>query len=295
MHGPEAARSVARRFARELGLESDDPALARSTPAQRVLEAQHRAAESLAASLPALAYQPSVDGDVLPRHPLDAVEAGEAARVPLLIGTNLDEWRYFGLSDPRARQLDEEGLLRRCRRNLPGSDACDRVHADRIVETYRDALAERGDASPSSIWFAIESDRWFRYPATQLAQCHRGAVYAYLFTWASPALGGQLGACHSLEVPFVFGHTRGDIGRRFAGEDPEAALLSERMQDAWLSFARDGVPVAEGLPPWPVYRSPERTTMLLGREPRPAAAPMEVERAIWETLAPESALRPSRG
>ena len=42
----------------------------------------------------------------------------------------------------------------------------------------------------------------------QLAEAHarrQPATHAYLFTWESPALGGALGSCHALDVPFVFG------------------------------------------------------------------------------------------
>jgi para-nitrobenzyl esterase len=44
-------------------------------------------------------------------------------------------------------------------------------------------------------------------PAVRLAESHSsggGANHAYEFAWRSPQFGGRLGACHALELPFVF-------------------------------------------------------------------------------------------
>lgn len=40
-------------------------------------------------------FQPVVDGDVLPGHPLERVTAGSADHVDLMVGTNTDDWRLF--------------------------------------------------------------------------------------------------------------------------------------------------------------------------------------------------------
>ena len=55
-------------------------------------------------------------------------------------------------------------------------------------------------------------------------------------------MGGMLGACHALELGFVFG-THGEPGMAdFSGSGPAADALSERMMDAWLAFAKSGDP-----------------------------------------------------
>ena len=66
---------------------------------------------ALAGVVSAVAFQPVVDGEVLPRQPLAAVREGSASAVPMLIGTNRDEWKLFGLNDRRARTLDEAALV----------------------------------------------------------------------------------------------------------------------------------------------------------------------------------------
>ena len=60
----------------------------------------------------------------------------------------------------------------------------------------------------------------------------------YLFSWGSPGLRGALGACHAIELPFLFGTLDAPGMRRFAGEGPEAESVSEKMMDAWIAFAR---------------------------------------------------------
>jgi para-nitrobenzyl esterase len=105
----------------------------------------------------------------------------------------------------------------------------------------------------------------------------------YLFTYQSAGLDGRLGACHALDVPFVFGNFDTPFGR-LAGDTPAARALSERMQDAWLAFARSGNPNHDGLPEWPRYEPTDRATMLLGSECAVERAPLEAERSFWETL-----------
>ena len=122
----------------------------------------------------------------------------------------------------------------------------------------------------------------FRTPALQMAEGHSGRgmpVYSYLFTWKSPALSGLMGACHALEIGFVFG----TYDAEFCGRGPDADRLSQCMQDAWLAFARKGGPTCPSLGEWPDYGQ-RRRTMLLGSDCRLVEAPYEAERLVWETL-----------
>jgi para-nitrobenzyl esterase len=288
VHDRETAERVAETFMKEMGFASGNLAAVRGAPVASLLEAQQRTVGALAHGGPGLAFQPVVDGDLLPQRPLDAVRAGVAASVPMLIGTNRDEWKLYGLTDPGLASLDLAGLLRRCARNLPGGAAAGASRAERLVEGYRRAREGRASLAPRDLWCAIESDRHFRYPATQLAEAHAARephTYAYLFTWESPALGGVLGACHALDVPFVFGAVAEGAVSEFVGDGPAARTLTERMQDAWLAFARDGRPGHPGLGDWPAYEAGRRATMILGERCGVEDAPQEAERALWDAIA----------
>jgi para-nitrobenzyl esterase len=122
----------------------------------------------------------------------------------------------------------------------------------------------------------------FRVPALDLAAAQRdnGAkVYNYLFDWISPVMGGILGACHGLEMGFVFG-TNDDL---LCGTGPAADKLSACMQDFWLSFARTGKPACRTLGDWPQYGA-KRETMILGPNPHVENEPFEAERAVWDKV-----------
>ena len=67
----------------------------------------------------------------------------------------------------------------------------------------------------------------------------------YYFTWKSRIKG--LGACHALELPFVFGNMEEE--ESFTGLDVPDNLPS-MMQEAWASFAKAGKPSAKGAPQW---------------------------------------------
>jgi para-nitrobenzyl esterase len=287
VHEPEAAAEVAEVFCAEAGCEAGDLEALRRLPVAEVLRAQAATAERLARGLPEPAFQPVIDGVLLPRAPITAIAEGEAADRPVLLGTNADEWRFYGLGDPRANALDEAGLLRRFRRGLPGRDPAGRAWAERVVETYREARWGEADVDPRALWFAIQTDRWFRHPAMQLAElqaAHQPATRASLFDWRSPAFGGALGACHALEVPFVFGAVDRPALAPMVGDVAAAARLSATMQETWLAFAHGEEPAAPGLPEWPGYEAGRRATLRLGPELAVVEAPAERERAFWDEI-----------
>ena len=138
--------------------------------------------------------------------------------------------------------------------------------------------------TPPELWCAIDSDKMFRYPSTRIAELqagHGAPAYSYLFTWRSPLMEGVLGACHALELPFVWGTLHLPGLSMFAGGGPAADVLAHRMQEAWVAFARTGNPSTHALQ-WPRYDAKRRATMLLGEEIGVEDAPLEPERRYWE-------------
>ena len=224
----------------------------------------------------AMAFQPVVDGEWLPCPPLEAVALAQAADVPLLTGTNLDEWNLFRLMSPSG--LDHPALLERL----------DRVFGDghRIHEAY--AAAAPPGATPDDLWSAVLTDATFRIPAHRLLEARaEGAAsptFSYLFTWASPAFGGIAGSCHALEIPFVFGVLDNPGAALILGGEAGDALwaLSDAMQDAWIAFARTGDPTHPGLPEWPAWDPDRRPTLRFDLERSVVDDPGGVERLLWE-------------
>ncbi|MFN0148272.1 MAG: carboxylesterase/lipase family protein, partial [Dehalococcoidia bacterium] len=193
-----AASETAAKILAHFGLEPAEAHRLRAIPAADLLEAQ----TAVTPRTSGVAYGPVIDGDVLPRSPFDAVAAGETRGVALLGGTTMDELKLFAFMDPGVFQLDEDGLQARIEAVLPGRGAA-------AIATYRSAREGRGEpVTPFETYEAIMTDNAMRYPVNRLLElqaAHTPQVYAYLFTHPSPSLGGMLGACHAIDLPFVFG------------------------------------------------------------------------------------------
>jgi para-nitrobenzyl esterase len=183
--------------------------------------------------------------------------------------------------NPKHFELDDASLEKAVTsrlRNLEGAEPTS------IIERYR---ASRPEAPAWDILDAIETDRIFRVPAIRLAEAqsvHQAATYKYLFTWRSPARRGKLGACHALELPFVFNTFEAPTMDRFAGTGPEADALCAAMMDSWIAFAHTGDPNCEALPSWSPYSEEKRSTMIFDRTRELRDAPDDDERAVWDGL-----------
>lgn len=273
----ETAAETAELLATEVGVEAGAVWRLRDVPVPDLLKAQARLGKRGVGE--GLLLGPVVDGGLLDRPPLEAVAAGRSEGVSLLAGSNRDEMTYFVMGDPQLLALDDAGLLERLERTI-GEDA------GPAIEAYKALRAERGDsASPLALWCAIQTDWVFRMPMLRLLDAqarHVDQSYAYLFTWTSPMAGGLLGACHGLDVPFVFGSLIHPDIARFTGEGPAAEALADYVQEAWLAFARNGDPSLPALS-WPPHDGERRPTMVLGPERLVEDDPLSGERQFWQT------------
>jgi para-nitrobenzyl esterase len=282
-HVSSAARAaeIAAVFVEELGARS--PEALRNAPTSEILAAQMRAARRVGLFDGRLPWQPSVDGDLLPLPPREQVAKGIARGVPLLLGTNREEWKLFMLGDRKARRLDEASLRRRLARALPGADAQGRALAERAFAAYRGDAAPRRGASHAESWECFQADRVFHVPAHRLAelQAAHAPTFAYRFDWSPPALRRWVGACHGIEIPFVFGTLRQPPLAPLFALAPGARRLSARMQRAWLAFAKSGDPGHEDLPEWPAYDATRRATLALGTRSELREAPFDAALRFW--------------
>jgi para-nitrobenzyl esterase len=277
---PETAARVTRQMLAELGLDPTRATELRSVSAADLVAAQIRTAQQLQRDL-FLVFAPVVDPATLPLAPDRAIAEGAAADIPLLSGTTRDEWRLFTFAAPKHYKLEEDVLHKRIAHRLR---VLGRDDARVLIERYR---AERPAASPWELFDAIETDRHFRLPAIRLAEAqrrHQEHTYLYLFSWPSPAVRGLLGACHAIELPFVFGTLDAPHMARFSGSGPIADALSQRAMDTWIAFARTGRATHDGVE-WPSYDETRRSTVVLDAESALALDPQSSERLCWSDLA----------
>jgi para-nitrobenzyl esterase len=220
------------------------------------------------------AFGPVIDGVTLPKHPLDMIAEGVSQPIPLLLGSNRDEWRLFSV--------------------LLGADMAG-VKAD-LSQTFGAATEHvhaiytkgRADQAPDLAWIDMQGDRVFRIPAIRQAeaQIRQGAlVWMYRFDWISPALGEQLGACHGLEMPFVWNSLDNPLARLLLG-DASAPLqqLSNRIHAAWATFIRTGAPNTAAFADWPPYDLTHRTTMLLNDVSQKVDDPQAEILPLWSAV-----------
>ena len=274
---------VARKFAELTGAWDAEGLLALPTDsllavAARIAPVPGQEADPQIGGMP---LQPVVDGEVVPRLSIESVARGSAAGVGLLVGSTLDEWKLFAAMDPSVTSLSDEPLVARVEKRLGAAGRP-------LIETYRKARTERGaGASAAELFMAIETDRIFRMPGLALIEAqreHDARVYSYLFTWPSPMFGGMFGACHAVELGFVFGtHDRPGVSE-FSGSGAAADALAASTMDAWIAFARSGDPSSQSLGRWPAYTASDRATMLLGERSRMERAPLEEERRAWDAV-----------
>lgn len=114
---------------------------------------------------------------------------------------------------------------------------------------------------------ATATHRVFAAPAMRLADRATRAgsgVYSYRFDWRAPR--SALGACHCIELPFLFGNREAWEGAPMlagASWDDDVEPLGTALRAAWLGFVRDGDPRAGGAPPWPSHTPGGGPTMVL--------------------------------
>ncbi|MFE4336200.1 carboxylesterase/lipase family protein [Streptomyces sp. NPDC056831] len=216
-----------------------------------------------------VAVFPVVDGEVLTETPWPALTSGRASGIELLVGHTRDEFRLFSvMSGQLGRFTDQDA----------------RTALDLFAPTPGGADAYRAAhprATPEELLEAVYSDALFRMPSLQLAEASAtagGTSFLFELRLASPAHGGALGACHSLDVPLTFGTLDSPVGRGLIGDrpTPEAIAVSRELQQAWVRFATTGDPG------WAAYRPDRQLTRVLDAESRTLPYPEHASRRIWE-------------
>ncbi len=200
---------------------------------------QHTTEEVLAADREARSPMPggrglSVDGWVLKETPAAVFAAGREAKVPLVIGNNVQEIVPAGETAAEVRQ--------QIRARLP------QAKAEALEAVYGLANSGSGEAQASGTPHKLgdASARWatderFRCPARAVARLHSAhdaPTWEYQFV---PGLPWQEAAMHSTELFFLFHYFHAQHGEQgeWMQADEEA---SDTMERFWTNFAKTGDP-----------------------------------------------------
>jgi para-nitrobenzyl esterase len=112
-----------------------------------------------------------------------------------------------------------------------------------------------------------------RRPLHRLADSRPGTSYLYEFAWPSGRPG--LGACHSLELGFVFdaGHSPDSV--KLAGGNPPKTLATQ-MHGAWTRF------VQTGDPGWEAWDATHPVRVFGDGETRTVPGLRDADLALWD-------------
>ena len=220
-------------------------------------------------------FGPTWDGVVIPEPAMKMIQDGKGATVPVLLGTNLDEIRYWSAIEELPLESKPPELLQSQVAAIVGS------RANALIDTYRQADADYGDAV-----IHLETDLLFRMTSIRMAEAlsHRQPTYMYLFTYRSTSPLARYDSAHSMELPFVFGSIDELDAIDFTGRASHREQLMRQMQQAWIHFARSGDPNHPGLPHWPRYDQKSRATMEFGPDSRVIDDPLSAQRSSWDGI-----------
>ena len=186
-----------------------------------------------------MAFEPVIDGDVLPATPLACIAAGASAHVDILIGSNSDEFRLFLVPDGSIDRVTDAMLEQ--------TVTSYRLDPESALPVYRNG---HPNGSAGDLLAAVSTDWFYRVPAIRLAEAHlkqrQGSTYVYEFGWRPPSFGGRIGACHFTEFTFAFNNIQNPLMTPLLGPDPPRAV-AVAMHAAWIAFATTGDPG------WPGY------------------------------------------
>ena len=256
----EKSQRLAAAVLSELGLSAARVDELHAIPYEKLIAAGKAASRNLMSPGPLnprkmwelLAWGPVVDGEVLAQHPFDPVAPAISARVPLLVGTVLNEFTG-SLDHPEYELWTDDEARKRIAEIYPENGTA-------VFSVFRRAHPR---IKPLDI-YSLVCAAPVRVNAVQQAErkAAQGSAPAYLWwlTWQSPLLDGRVRAPHCSDLPFVFDNTDRCDNETGGGARPRA--LAARMSQAWVNFARSGNPNHPGLPDWPPFSADKCPTMI---------------------------------
>jgi para-nitrobenzyl esterase len=232
------AEAAGRVFAAKAGCADQSAQCLRSLPVATILADQDPSGPT-----------PDIDGLVLTEPPKTAFASGNFSHVPVIDGSNHDEWRLFvalaTFEGQPVTRANYQSTIESTLHVSPGIAAL-------IANQY--PLSAYG--SPALAMSAVGTDAIFACPTLLLDQDMSKyiATYAYEFNDENapasyPSPGFPYAATHAAELQYLFGLPATSHGTLSAQQQ----RLATAMRAEWTSFAKSGVPSSPGAATWPRF------------------------------------------
>src|SRR5215467_7672787 len=254
-----AAEAAGTAFATSAGCPSQTAACLRGLSVAAILAAQ-----------PGGTMVPNLDGFVLPQTVRSAFTAGQFNRVPVIEGSNHDEWRLFV-----AQTEATTGMPLTPAGYIPAIAATLGVPAATATFIGTVVYPLNAYPSPSVALGAIGTDVVFACNARLSSRFLSQYVPTYQYEFNDPnapmlffaSISFPTGASHASELQYIFDVLETPVPS--PGLTPAQEQLSRTMVRYWAEFARSGNPNSSEVPPWPPYGSSDQFQSL--HPPTPVA------------------------
>jgi para-nitrobenzyl esterase len=250
------AETAGEAFAAKAGCASQTAACLRSLPVSAIL-----ANEDFAAG-----YTPDLDGKVLKQSIGTALASGQFNRVPVINGTNHDEWRLFvAISELAGAPVTAANYQAMIASTLGVSAAA----AAAIAAQYPLSAFP----SPPVALGAVGTDAIFACPALTVDQSVSAFVptFAYEFNDENaperflPPVSFPYGAAHASELQYIFDLPTAPIPGTLTADQQQ---LAGSMQSYWTNFAANGFPSSASEPQWPGFGPGQQMLSLVPPQPQ---------------------------
>jgi para-nitrobenzyl esterase len=237
-----SAEAAGEAFAAKAGCASQTAACLRSLPASAILADQNAAG-----------YTPNINSEVLPETLGTAFATGNFNRVPIVNGTNHDEWRLFvALSELLGNPVTASNYQSMISSTLGVPAAVAAVIAAKYPLT--------AFPSPSVALGAVGTDAIFACPALTVDQSVSRFVptFAYEFNDENapelflPPVSFPYGAAHASEIQYVMDLPTAAFPKGLSAKQQQ---LAATMKGYWTDFAKRGFPSSFGTPFWPLFNN----------------------------------------
>ncbi len=235
-----SAEAAGQTFAAKAGCASQTAACLRSLPVSTILASEDTAG-----------YTPNINSAVLPETLQTAFATGHFNRVPIINGTNRDEWRLFvALSELGGTPVTASNYQSMISSTLGVPAAVAAVIAAKYPLS--------AFPSPSVALGAVGTDAIFACPALAIDQSvsHFVPTFAYEFNDENapenflPPVSFPYGAAHASEIQYLMDLPTAAFPGMLSAQQQQ---LATTMKEYWTDFAKRGFPSSPGTPFWPLF------------------------------------------